>query len=213
MKEASGALERVAGYIKLRQERVTIDEPLVRLITQIMAAYLKLCLIYAKVDKNSKTASGKTKNSLKALIGWDGGIGQVIEEIEKLSRKELFSNVAAMRVSDFSTTERRSKEEDSLKLRSLLQVDETGEDWDERQTRLELESLPRIGDWLFDEAGKFQEWTSNVQQRPKDSILWLTGPAVYGKTHICCRAIKYIRDEIKTGDLSRACQELGSPSS
>ena len=44
MKEASGALERVAGYIKLRQERVTIDEPLVRLITQIMAAYLKLCL-------------------------------------------------------------------------------------------------------------------------------------------------------------------------
>jgi hypothetical protein len=206
MKDASGALDRVAGYIQLRQERVTIDEHLVRLITQIMAAYLKLCLIYAKVDKNSKTASGRTKNGFKALIGWDGGIGQIIEEIEKLSRQELVSNIAAMRVSELSTAERRSKVEDSLKLRSLLQVDETGEHWAERQKQLEQESLPGIGEWLLDEPGKFKEWASNIQERPKDAILWLTGPAIYGKTHICCRAIQYLRKEIESGNRYRHCQ-------
>lgn len=205
MKEASGALGRVEGYIKEREEFATIDEPLLRIITQIMAVYLQLCLIYAKVDKNSKTASGRIKNGLKVLIRWDGGIGHCIEELDNLSRQEVVTNVAAMRTSDLRKTEQSSKQEDSLKLRSLLQVDETGEDWNERHDRLVQESVPRIGDWLFDEAGKFQEWTSNVQQRPKDAILWLTGPAIYGKTHICCRAITYLRDEIKMGDRSRHC--------
>lgn len=205
MREASGTLERIAGYIKVRQELVTIEEPLLRLITQIMSLYLQLCLIYAKVDKDTKTASGRMKNSIKVLIRWDGGIGQCIEEIERLTRQELDLNVAAMRVSDLSTTERRSKVEDSSKLRNLLQVDETDEHWVEMQKWLEKKSVPGIGDWLFDEAGKFEEWT-NVQQRSKDAILWLTGPAIYGKIHICCRPIQYLRDKIEMGDWSRYCQ-------
>lgn len=61
MREASGTLERIAGYIKVRQELVTIEEPLLRLITQIMSLYLQLCLIYAKVDKDTKTASGRIR--------------------------------------------------------------------------------------------------------------------------------------------------------
>jgi hypothetical protein len=206
MKDASGALDRVDGYIKEREELGTIDEPLQRIITQIMAVYIQLCLIYAKVVKDSKTTSGRIKNSLKVMIRWDGGIGYCIEELDKLDRKEVSTNVAALRISDLRRAEQISKKEDSLKLRSLLQVDKIGEDWNERQNRLEQESVPRIGDWLFDEAGKFQEWTSNVQQRPKDATLWLTGPAIYGKTHICCRAIKHLRDEIKTVDRSRHCQ-------
>jgi hypothetical protein len=206
MKDASGALDRVDGYIKEREELGTIDEPLLRIITQIMAVYLQLCLIYAKVVRNSKTASGQIKNGLKVMIRWDGGIGHCIEELDKLRREEVVTNVAAMRISDLRKTEQSSKKEDSLKLRSLLQVDKIGEDWNERQNRLEQESIPRIGDWLFDEAGEFQEWTSNVQQRPKDATLWLTGPAIYGKTHICCRAIKYLRDEVKMRERSRHCQ-------
>jgi hypothetical protein len=205
MREASGTLERIAGYIKVRQELATIEEPLLRLITQIMSLYLQLCLIYAKVDRDSKTASGKIKNSMKVLIRWDGGIGQCIEEIEKLTRQELDLNVAAMRVSDLSTTERRSKVEDSSKLRNLLQVDETDEHWVEMQKWLEQKSVSGIGDWLFDEAGEFTEW-SNVQQRSQDATLWLTGPATYGKTHLCCRAIQYLRDKIEMGDWSRYCQ-------
>jgi hypothetical protein len=206
MREASGPLDRVDGYIKARKELATIDAPLMRLITQTMAVYLQLCLIYAKVDRNSRTVSGRIKNGLKVLISWDGGIGHCIEELDKLSRQELVSNVAAMRVSELSATERRSKVEDSLKLRSLLQVDETGEHWIERQKHLEQESLPGIGEWFLDEAGKFREWASNVQERPQDAILWLTGPAIYGKTHICCRAIQYLRKEIEMGTRYRHCQ-------
>ncbi|KAJ4354781.1 hypothetical protein N0V95_003554 [Ascochyta clinopodiicola] len=196
LKENSGTFERLASYMGARQEFTATEDPLLRLITQTMTMYLQLCAHHAKVKADSQTISGQWKNWMKATIRWDGGIGDCIKQIDKLSRQEVSMNVAALRVSDIKATEQRLKADDTEKLRLLLKVRENEEHWVDMQNELERSNVPQIGDWLFDEPSEFKAW-ADMYKRPEHAVLWLTGKSGYGKTHLCSRVIQHLKESIK----------------
>lgn len=205
LQQVSWNLERINGYIKAYEDDALIEESLMRVISRIMTVFLRLCTIYAKVDSNSKKASGYFKNSFKSMIRWDGGIQDCIEEIEDLTNQELNVNVAALRVSDIEEKRRRLQQEDTRKLQSLLSVARMGDHWTRIQKTLEEQQISRLGDWLFDESSIFNAW-ADVHQCPDDPMLWVVGDHGYGKTSLCSRAITYLKKQYPNEDQSRIPQ-------
>lgn len=203
LRDINGDLRRIADYMKVYENGASLDESLSDLITQIMTNILRLCTIYAKVSKDSEKVSGILKNLFKSAIRWDGGIADYVDNVKKLTERELSLNVAAIRVSDIYTSEKRLRKETSLKLHELLRVDESHKRGVQTQKHLSDKHIQGMGDWLLNESTKFASWADTIQ-RPAHSTLLFTGEPGFGKTHLCSRAICFLQDKYAQKSHSRS---------
>lgn len=188
LKSVETCLGRVEGYFKLYEQGIELDPRLRATVMRIFVATLRLCTIYTKVAQDSTSPTGFVKNIFKAAVGWDGGIASKLEEINAVSQQELNNNVAALRVSDIYTNHNKIRKANSEKLRKYLQINGEGDSWTDRQESLKNESLPEMGDWLF-ELREVQSWI-DIDNHSSNPVLLLEAPSGHGKSHLCSHIIR-----------------------
>ncbi|KAB2570229.1 hypothetical protein DBV05_g11114 [Lasiodiplodia theobromae] len=193
LKSVETCLSRVEGYFKLYERGIELDPQLRATTMRIFVETLRLCTIYTKVAQDSESPTGVAKNLFKAAIRWDGGIASRLEEINAVSQQELNNNVAALRVSDIYTNHSKIRKTNSEKLRKDLQISGKENSWTDRQESLKNESLPEMGDWLF-ELPEVQSWI-DIDNNSSNPVLLLKAPSGHGKSHLCSHIIRSLEEQ------------------
>ncbi|KAL1617144.1 hypothetical protein SLS56_011112 [Neofusicoccum ribis] len=181
--DAALNLTRIQAYMKMSQDGLEIDAALKASIVQLFTRILMLCMIYQKVEKDSRTLPGRAKNLLKAAIGYDGGIASHLSEIGVETDREISNNVAALRVSDtYAKNDRNLK-----KLQGYLEIGEAVPSWVVHQKKLESAHIEGMGEWLH-KLPAFASW-SDVENHSQEPVLVLRAGQGHGKSHLCSQVI------------------------
>lgn len=173
----------------MSHDGLEIDAALKTSIQQLFTQILMLCMIYQKVERDSRTRLGRAKSLLKAAIGYDGGIGSNLKKIQDETARELSNNVAALRVSDaYAKSDRNLKN-----LREYLEIGDATPLWESIQTSLRQAHVENTGEW-FRRLPEFTSW-ADADSTCQTPTLVLRAKIGCGKRHLCSQVVQFLEDK------------------
>lgn len=200
-------LKRVTTYIEGSHRGAQIDKNLEDTIIRLLARFVTICAIYAKVERDSKSLKGKIGNVLKAAVHYDGGITSQLKAIERLEAEEMQINTiqtrtAATITGNFLQADRNDKiqKQHRMVISEKLPFDNKSPGWkswvaDHGKIRRDIHA--GFGAWFFKEDA-FRAW-ADVERDASSCkpVFALEGRSQSGKSYLCSEVVEHLHQTLK----------------
>lgn len=183
-------LESIESSLKAARQGARVSLRLQRDILEILAEFIQICTIYAKIKKDSKSVVGVAKMVLKAAARYDGNISVILDKIGRISKRMDSTKISEVHESSLMTESDRIRIEHSKKIKDhFLPSDRklSAQPWVAAQEEHRKRFKNGTGAWLS-ELDEFCSWR-DIHESCMQPVLCLSAAEGRGKSHLVSEVI------------------------
>ncbi|KAL1628516.1 hypothetical protein SLS56_005861 [Neofusicoccum ribis] len=229
-------LERFKIYVGYAKKGITVQEPIVRYLFNLLEHFFGICAFYSVLESNSRNPFKKSINFFGAVVGNGKQVQSHLREIENLAKHEQSLTLAAIYSmsryaekvragkkkppsKDAKTGSAESKQAQPSEEEDVEDVDPAiWKSWAEVEKEMKASFIKEVGSWLVKHE-IFSAWMM-VQLHKSDTTLSQAEPTLIiqgndglGKSYLAYQAATTIKSEVKSRpqELSLAAFYFRSP--
>ncbi|GME66326.1 hypothetical protein GTA08_BOTSDO06422 [Neofusicoccum parvum] len=229
-------LERFKIYVGYAKKGITVQEPIIRYLFNLLEHFFGICAFYSVLESNSRNPFKKSINFLGAVVGNGKQVQNHLKEIENLAKHEQSLTLAAIYgmsryaekvlAGEKKPSSKYAKAESAESKQAHPSEEEDVEDidpalwksWAEVEKEMKASFIKEVGSWLVKHE-IFSAWMM-VQLHKSDTTLSQAEPTLIiqgndglGKSYLAYQAATIIKSEVKSRpqELSLAAFYFRSP--